>query len=348
MRKEGCFKTGNGILIVVLLLVFPLSFAAAGQELPLTDVVGPLTQLRLEACLTPQTAFSKLATAPTAARLNQLGSKLCPLSDPEQGWKIFFGTAVSTMTSLTDKVALTMFYSPWADVALLCEWQSSDGTPVMTDVELVCGDVLRESKEPQLIPLWRRAEETPPPLTVMVAANDTVRAFMDRYGKRAMWGGENWRKKLNMMKKADHVDGNYQVAGILFSQSMASVNAFFNDPAYAEVKTSFYKVRDLLMAGNTDAVLAMAPETTPEAQTILREAPLEWENGTMVLLATDAKNAFVFMADLRYPEHYACFWFNKTAGDEAALRRIDFLSHVLSFDEVDAIARQAGMQRPMQ
>ena len=67
-----------------------------------------------------------------------------------------------------------MFYCPWADVALLCEWQNIGGTPLMSDVELVWGDVLRNSKEPELIPLWRRASDIPPPLAVMVSANDSA------------------------------------------------------------------------------------------------------------------------------------------------------------------------------
>ena len=77
-----------------------------------------------------------------------------------------------------------------------------------------------------------------------------LRAFLDLYGKRSLWGGENWRKKLKMLKKKEDIEGNYQAAGLLFNQMLASVGAFFNDPQLAGVHSAMDEVRDLLIAGN--------------------------------------------------------------------------------------------------
>ena len=340
---SGLNVGGRVVLWAVLFCMIP---AMGASELPLPDVVPQLAEFRLAATVSPEAAFGQYAIPGVAARMVSLGSVLCPASDPMKGWGTFFGTSIGTMTSLTEEVVLTMFYNPWADVALLCEWQTVCDRPMISDVELVCGDVLRKSKELDLTPLWRRAGEIPPPLSVMVSANDSVHAFLDLYGKRSIWGGENWRKKLTLLKKKENAEANSQVVGFLFNQVLASVGGFFNDPQLAGIRSAMDEVRDLLIAGKTDAVLAMAPETSSDSRMILEKAPLQWESGTVVLLATDMKNAFVFMADLRHPEHYGCFWFVKTAGNGAALRRIDFLSHTLSFAEVDTIARQAGMKRP--
>ncbi len=330
------------VLVSLLLIAGP---ALADEELTFMDAANQFTRFRLAATVSPETAFSVHATPSTAERLKEMNRFMSSATDDMKGWSFFFGTSVGTITSLSEEVVLTMFYCPWADVALLCEWRNLDG-PKISDVELICGDILRETKQPELIPLWQRTPEIPPPLAIMVSANDSARAFMDLYGKQLWFGSTNWRKKLTLMKTKENVEGNYQAVRLLFNQMLASVSGFFNDPALANIRTSMDQVRDLLIDKNTDAVLAMAPETSAEARMILETAPLQWENATIVLLATNIKNAFVFMADLRYPEHYACFWFVKSDDNTAKLRRIDFLSHTLSFEEVDDIARQAGMDRP--
>lgn len=342
-RSTHRLNAGLWIFWMILFCAVPVSVA---EELPLPQVVPQLTQFRLDATVSPEKAFERYAVPTASAQLKKLGSVLSPASDPMHSWKIFFGTSVASMTSLTTEVALTMFYNPWADVALLCEWQKPGETPIISDVELICGDVLRKSKTLDLIPLWRRSGEIPPPLAVMVSTSDSVKAFLKLYGKKAMWGGEKWRKKLTLLKKKENAEANSQVVGFLFNQVLAGIGGFFNDPRLSDVRSSMDRVRDLLIAGNTDAVLTMASESPPESRTVFEKTQLQWENATVVQFVTDAKNAFVFMADLRYPEYYACFWFTKSVGGEAKLKRVDFLSHTLSAEQVDALARQAGMKRP--
>lgn len=340
--KKG--RAGKWILFAgVILTMTPLLYA---DELPLPDLIPHLAQFRLDACASPQTAFDRHANPVAAARLRELGPVLCPASDPSRGWQFFFGTSVAAVTSLTEKIALTMFYNPWADVALLCEWTGSGQSPRIADVTLVTGDILRGNKQPVLTPLWRREGDVPPPLAVTVAASDTSRAFLRLFGKRSLWGNENWHKKLPNLKKDNQVQGNRMAVGVLFSQALASVHLFFNEQAFASLKTSMDQVRQQLIDGHIQEVLTAAPETALESRMILTDAPLEWRKATLVSLTTDAKHAFVFLTSFENPEVFACFWFNMADNGAASLRRVDFSGFVLGFEEIETLARQAGMKRP--
>jgi len=250
------------------------------------------------------------------------------------------------MSWLNEKTALTMFYCPWADVALLCEWTNPAGVPKISDAELVMGDVLRKTKQPVTTPLFRRPGAGVPPLAIVVATSDTVKAFLDIYGKPSVFKSADWRSKLPNMKTKDQIALNRTMVGILFSQAQTSVYVFFNEAEFKPLKDAMGQVRQMLLGGKTAEVLAMASETSFESKTILTEVPLDWRRGTMVALVTDPASAFVFISDYDAPEDIACFWFNtSTDKTKPVLRRIDIVGHNLSFEQVDTIARQAGLKR---
>ena len=343
LRRIG-IAAAMKIAVVVSAAMVPSAYG--NQELTITDLTSHLVSFRVDAAIDPQAALTFYAEPAAAVRLSDLGRVLTPITDAHSGWQFFFSTSIAAVTSLTDKIALTMFYNPWADVALLCEWKNPDGTPRLSDAELVTGDILRKTKTQILTPLWRREGDVPPPLAVTVAASDTVKAFLDIYGKRPLFGAANWRGKIPNLKSKQQIEGNRAAVGALFSQAMAGINVFFTEDVFSPIRESMGQVRQLLLDGHTDKVLASAPEITPEARMILTEMPIRWEEAMLVSLVTDANNAFVFVAGDESPEFFVCFWFAmEEDGRRPALRRIDFLGHNLSFDEVDRIARQAGMKR---
>lgn len=334
------------IRIAAMLVVLGLSSPASSNELSIQDLTSSFTEFRQTAMMNPQTAFSRYATAKSAAKLSELGGILCPVSDRNLGWQFFFGTSIGAMTSLTEKTSLTMFYCPWADVALLCEWTNPAGVPQISDAELVAGDMLRKAKQPEMRPLWRRDGTIPPPLANVVAASDTVKAFLDIYGKKTLFKAADWRGKLSAFKSKNQVDVNRTLVGILFSQALSATYTFFNEDAMGGVRESMHQAMGMLQEGRLEELLAVATETTDEGRRVLSEVPLRWEEATMVALVTDAKNAFVFWADLQRPAFFASFWFSISPdAKQATLRRIDFLGHTLSRDQVDALARQAGIKR---
>ena len=344
LRKVVMFTKVEVVLLAVLLFT-PSLVSAKG--LPLPELIPYLSQFRQEAYAAPQTAFERYADQSTVTKLGNLGAVLCPLSEPSKGWEFFFGTSIATVASLNEEKVIVMFYNPWADVALLCEWSNPGDSPKMSDAELVMGDVLRKTKKPILIPLWRRVGDVPPPLAITVAASDTVRGFMNIYGKKGWWNSGNWRGKLKkLMKSDDQIEGNRIAVGALFAQALASVNVFFTEEAFKPLKSSMEGVRQMLLKGQTSKVLAIAEETSIESRAILTEIPFEWRRASMVSLVTDPKNAFVFMADFDNPEYFASFWFGMSDDSQiATLRRIDFLGYTLNFEQVKALAKQAGMTR---
>ena len=348
-KKMETRKKNIPFFFPLLLLLF-LSPIAKADELPVPDLVPVMSQFRLAACVSPQEAFDKYSNRATTIRLKELGSVLCPISDNKQGWQYFFGTSIGAITSLSENSAITMFYSPWADVALICQWTNEGSGAVMSDVELITGDVLRKTKTPMLTPLWRREGEVPPQLSVLVAANDTIVAFLDTYKKRSIWNPDSWRKKLKMLKKPKQIESNREAVGALLTQTLVSMDLFFNEKSFEPLRQQMAKVRSLLLNGQTADVITMANEINDESRLILENMQLDWKRATMVSLVTNTKNAFVFVADYANPEYAACFWF-KMVGDNGEplkkplLSRIDFVGHILSAQEVEKIATDAGMKR---
>jgi len=343
-------KVQRTITFFLLLLLFLIP-AAKADELPLPDLIPSLSEFRVDACISPQKAFERYCNAATVARFQDFGSVLSPASDVEQGWQFFFGTSIGAVVSLSENSVLSVYYNPWGDVALICQWTNGADGILISDAELVSGDFLRKSKLPsELKPLWRRNGKVPPQLAVVIAANDTIMAFLENYKKRPLLGPDNWRKKLPGLKKQKQIENNRKAVGDLFTQSLTSVDIFFNAKPLGPLKKEMEHIRQLLLAGKTADVLVLAAETSQESRSILEEAELDWNRATMVSLATDPKNAFVFMADFANPEYMACFWF-KMVDDKGVplekppLLRIDIMGHILSPEEVDTLAKQAGIKR---
>jgi len=332
--------------IAAFLVLLGTSAPDSSNELTLQELTPTLVAFRQAAITEPQAAFLQYGTSEAAGRLMELGGVLCPLSDHTNGWQYLFGTSIASMSWLNEKTALTMFYCPWADVALLCEWTNPAGTPKMSGVELVMGDVLRKTKQPVMTPLWRRPGAGVPPLAIVVATSDTVKAFLDIYGKPPMFKSGDWRGKLPNMKTKIQTDLNRAAVGILFSQAQTSVNVFFTEQAFKPLHTGFMQVRQMLLDGKVAEVLAMATETSFESKTILTEVPLDWRRGTAVSLVADSREAFIFISDYDAPEDIACFWFVFNGDlNNPKISRIDIVGHNLSFEQVDAIARKAGVKR---
>jgi len=335
----------------LLLLLLFLTPAAKANELPLPDLIPILSEFRLAGWISPQEAFKQYCNTAIAARFQDFGSVLCPVSDVKQGWEFFFGTSIGAVTSLSEKTALSVFYSPWGDVALICQWTNGADGIMISDAELVSGDFLRKTKlQEPLLPLWRRNGKVPPQLAVVIAANDTIMAFLDNYKKRPLLGPDDWRKKLPNLKKQKQLENNRKAVGDLFTQSLTSVDLFFNAKPLGPLKKEMEHIRKLLLAGKTADVLVLAAETSQESRTILEEAKLDWNRATMVSLATDPKNAFVFLSDFANSEYIVCFWFKMVDDggvqlEKPPLVRIDIMGHILSPEEVDTLAKQAGMKR---
>ncbi len=317
----------------------------APVALSLPEFIPALKNFREAAILSPPGAFARYADAQAQTTLRQLGDALCPASDAKAGWSFFFGTSIASLTSLSEQSILVMFYNPWADVALLCEWANAGQGPKITKAELVVGDILRDNREFLLTPLWRRANEAPPPLAVVMAASDTVDRFLSRFGAHTQPGRKAWLEQLGGPYSLPQQEGNRQAAGVLFGQVLASIDSFFNETGFARVNAAMGGIRQKLLDGRVADVLAMAPDTGSESRRILSGEPLDWQRYTLVSFAMNPRSAFVFLADFQFPEVAACFWFNLPSnGASPSLRRIDFFTHSLSRDEVNAIVENAGLR----
>lgn len=338
-------------LCLVLFMEMPASRAEGIKILELTPV---LSQFRLDACVDPQKTFEQYADQKTSKRLGELAKTLCPVSDPQQGWTSFFGTSLSAVNSINKETILAFFYHPWSDVALITEWRKLKGKPKLTDAELVVGDVLRATEKIVPTPFWRREGKVPPPLEVLLAANDTVRDFLELYvDAHESKNSGNWRARLPNFKTKKQRETNKAVVGALFYQSLAAVKLFFNEKDFSPVKKEMDKVRKDLIAGKTDAVLRRAKETSKDSREILKKVELDWSQATLVSVVTDPKNTFVFLSSFGNPEFFASFWFvngKKKKGlfgkaKPPFLKRIDLLGHTLTFEQLDEIAKKAGIAK---
>ncbi len=329
-----------------------LTLSATGghaEDLPLPDVMERLTAFRLAAIENPHKAFTQFADEAGARRMADLAQTLAPQADRQHSWSFFFGTALASLTSLDEQSALVLFYNPWGDVALLSLWTARDGHPVLTDAELVTGDRLRLaplSAEP--VPLWRRDASVPPPLTVAVAVGDSNRAFLLRFGAKDDTRRTAWRTRLFQGMSEEQRKEDREAVGTLFTQALFAIHLFFEDESWSPMRKTMSGIRDALARGRVQEVLALTPDTLPETRKFLLDTPVNWLEGTLVALATHERHAFLFLASYEHPAETFCFWFDRH--DEnlniPVLRRMDYLSHTLSFAELDGWARKAGLRRP--
>lgn len=306
-----------------------------------------LTQFRLDVLEEPLEAFTKYADTDTAEKLHNLGAVLSPVSDLSDGWKSFFGSSVVGMTSLDEQTVLSMFYNPWADVALLCELSQVGGIHKITQVKLVSGDEIRNTEIPVLLPLWRRTADVPPPLAAVVANSDTMQAFINLYGNPSKWPASQWLNKLPTLKTDNPKEDSRKITGLFFSHNLSSISAFFHDPANSKLKASMEKIRHQLLTGQAEKMLAQTPEMLKESRAVLSSlTPEYWKRSVVVSVAFDSKHTFIFLSSFGAPQMFASFWFDTSDNNNPALRQIDFFRYDLSFEEVDKLARKAGMKRP--
>jgi len=316
------------------------------KELSLPRLIPYLSEFRLNACISPQQAFDKYSSP--SAHFNRLSSILNPNSDRNQGWQYFFGTSVTALTSLSEKSVLSIFYCPWSDVALICQWINGVNGIVISDTELVSGDFIRKSKSPELIPLWQRDFNIPPQLAIVIATNDTIMAFLESYKNRHESAPNNWRNRLPSLQTQEQIDGNRQAVSILVIYSLLR-DSLYNEKPLKQIREEMDNVKDLLLAGKISKLLTIAKQTTSENRIILEKIKFDWSKFTIVSLATDKRNAFVFVSNYFNPEYIFCFWFKMadSKGDlleKPELSRVDFVSHTLSANEVERLANQAGIR----
>lgn len=316
------------------------------KKLPLPKLIPYLSEFRLKACISPQQAFDKYSSP--SAHFNRLSNILNPGSNKNQGWQYFFGTSVTALTSLSEKSVLSIFYCPWSDIALICQWINGDNGIVISDTELVTGDCIRKSKSPELIPLWQRDLSIPPQLAIIIATNDTIMAFLKCYNNRHESDPNNWRNRLPSFKTQEQIDGNHQAVNILAIHSLLR-DSLYNEKPLKQIREEMDNVRDLLLSGQITELLTIAKQTTKENCIVLEKIKFDWSKFTIVSLATDKKNAFVFVSNYFNPEYIFCFWFKVADRQDALLEkpelsRIDFISHTLSANEVERLANQAGIR----
>jgi len=321
---------------------------ADSVKLTLPETIPFLALFRLNAIADPNAAFGKYADTSTAEKLQNLGAVLSPISDPSRGWQLFFETSVVAMASLSEQIVLTMFYNPWADIALLCEWTRLGVSPKITQIRLICGDKIRNSEIPVLLPLWRRTVNVPPPLSAIVANSDTMQAFLNLYGRHPSWPASQWPAKLPVLKTDNPDKDNEKMVGLFFSQNLSGISEFFNNPTNSKLRTSMERILKQLISGQTEKVLLNAPETLKETRDVLTQLNRKyWQNAKVVSVASDRRNIFLFLSVRSKPNLFVSFWFDAHNTNDAKLRRIDFFRYDLDFKTVDKLAQEAGMMRPI-
>ncbi|MFZ5807035.1 MAG: hypothetical protein ACOY3I_07510 [Verrucomicrobiota bacterium] len=330
------------VLISIFLIGSPLIHSETLKILELTPILG---KFRLSACVDPWKAFEQYSSSVANQRFKEIGKILCPISDSKSGWQFFFGTSVSAVNALNEETILTLFYNPWSDVALITEWKKQENKPICTDAELVTGDILRNNKNPILTPLWRREGTAPPPLEVIVATSRTMKDFLKLYvNAHKSKNPTEWRSRLPNFSTEKEIKGNEMAVGVLFGQALAAMHVFFTEKDFAPVKSQMAQVRALLIEGKIDELLALAKDTTKENQDVLRKIPLEWDRATLISVAKNSKNTFVFLSSFENPEYFASFWF-KDGSKEPSISRIDCMGHTLTFEQIDAIVKKAGIAK---
>ena len=153
------------------------------------------------------------------------------------------------------------YYNPWVDAILITSWKIVNGRPMIYDVELLTGDFLRNYGGPpfDLIPLWLRKRNDPPPVAVFDSAIETMKIFREVFSQALP---DTWRMEYENLTNPEILADNYISVSVMLLERLKSIILLIKNKDMEPVKDAMLKTLETLENGNLSQVLSKT-ETTP-------------------------------------------------------------------------------------
>ena len=243
-------------------------------------------------------------------------------------WTHVLRPSVYGTSFLSPTDALTVFYNPWSDVALIALWQPAGGAPRITEAELVQGDCVRKRGQPRfgMARHWRRSEEAPA-LAVCESAYQTLEAFRQTFqkGSGTPPPAAEWRGRMGRLQDAKTRVGTLMGAMFMVSTTLDELAAYRRDPKLAPARQASEAALAALRGGRLAEVLASADQTDPTTRAELADVMAgKWAGVQPVAVLDSPQWTLVFLDSADQAGLFVGFLLQKASG-RAVLKRIELM-----------------------
>jgi len=274
---------GTALGTVLLVLAAAAQTGPASEGLPhpsaevetISDALVAAIEFRDLMAADYRRALGRFATPEVAARFSALDKKTWLNTDPEVGWSYFASSSLLAASAAGPETAHVAMYHPWSDLFLLTSWNVGADEPVLVDVELVLGEIVREPAATifQIGPYWWTSDVIAP-AAVGVGASSSIQAF-----ERLFDRPRTWQEALPILDSDEFLEEfNYQVAAHRLLTLMITVDelrhpAEGEDPRLTGLRGSVDHA--LATVSEIVAIPDRAPQTLPETRELLAKIPAE-------------------------------------------------------------------------
>ncbi|HHL20927.1 MAG TPA: hypothetical protein ENJ52_05295 [Aliiroseovarius sp.] len=337
-------------LMVNLALAAPLA-ASPAQPTP-REVEALLATLRLRDGLItrPEETIAALGSAPARDALAEMAQAMQEAGSGADGWRFLMATSVFDMVGAEGPgPALTLYYNPWTDNALIAEWRERGGTFVLADAEWLPADLIRvPGGEVDPRPPWLRTGDARSRALSegMIAVID---AFEANFGTQA--ARRDWRGHLGLEDRAAVAKYLAPVLALRIYESQLRIKALAvpaegEDPLLAPLRKSLVALIRVATSQGFAPLVERAPETAPEMAAMLTAmAPVTLEGLAPVALVADRDEVLVYLASPLTSDFTiaARFGLEGEAATVPRLRQLDLVLYAASV----AMARLEGPAAPV-
>ncbi|MDD5286438.1 MAG: discoidin domain-containing protein [Desulfuromonadaceae bacterium] len=299
---------------------------------------------RLEAIVAPVSTLKKYSSISALQNITDIENRLFTETPHEVGWKYYFATSTYTVVPLTEQTYRVLFYHPWSDTAIMTNWQYANKQFVMTHVELILGDYIRQYGQTpfEVQPLWERKSVTITPLlAVPLSAGETLGAFENIFP--ASVKVENNSPFAKQRRNFDNNITNKEIqismlaaANLRFERGITALIRYEQDKNFEIYRDSTYLLLSNVKMGDFRALKVTIPQTSNETFDLIKSSNKEIGLFKVVSVLKAPSDCFVFLSHPADPNNILVLWFQTESG-KFGLRQAHFINHIFSASYVSQL-----------
>ncbi|MEX1232293.1 MAG: hypothetical protein WEB58_18755 [Planctomycetaceae bacterium] len=280
------------------------------EQSRLRSLLHAVERFRSDMQRNPAEALRNHAEKPVREKFERIDRQVWLQSEPAFGWGYLLSTSVVSIVNEKGDRPLVAFYNPWCDVFLITAWQHQETGLRITDAELLIGDLVRTQGRAvgEPVPLWIREEQFKP-VALGLATADSLLAFEQLFAESA---GDAWRSRLSPLEDRQILeDLNYNGVAVLLGDGLNRFLAYHlsqdgEHRGWEQLRNETDSAMTLAVDGQIRQLLAIADQTLPASQKLLRQLPTkEFSTLHVVSTVTDEQASLIFLFSPTAPNR--CF-----------------------------------------
>ncbi len=339
------------MLVMGLTIALGVPLAASPAQPTPREVEALLATLRLRDGLInrPDEAIAALGSAPARDALAAMSQAMQEAGSGADGWRFLMATSVFDMTGAEGPdPALTLYYNPWTDNALITEWREQDDGFRLADAEWLPADLIRApGGEIDPRPPWLRTGDARSRALSegMIATIDAFEAAFALPAAR-----RDWRARLGVGDRAAVAEYLSPLLALRIYENQLRLRALAvpaegEDPLLAPLRKSVLALIRVAESQGFAPLVEHARDTTPEMAAMLTAmAPGTLQGLAPVALVADRDEVLVYLASPLSADFAIAARYVLEGADAATprLRQLDLILYAATI----ASARQAAPATP--